>query len=767
MSFRIVFFCLAFLPLASAACGGEALPSAEDISKLAEAAKSVSSGFKTTSAEVRFQYEYSGRFVDPADRERLLALAAQGSEQLRKIAESQQEVKSRIEAYEGDDWEDRYGATGLWRKVFTDLYVTGACGLEIDYHIALHADSAVRREKVRQMLGRMDALEQDYDDTAYLQFLRARALGLPASTDPTYKSLARQQFDMLSERSDMRQSTAFRIAIERIKLFGPGEDGRLAQLTGELAQSDVNDPELILSVACLQHRLNMPQAFEETVNLRPGMLDSFIGVLALRDLDYRLEHDELDLAKTSLFEAELAVQTAWRDVPEDWLGLLRCFVGSEKFRTPLILYVAALACAEASPAEAASLLMQAAQIQKGAQSKRLGIEAETIAEQAAKLACNAYADGQLDQHAVLGIFDGFERIAGQCSDDELEYCYATALMAGGQTEKGSELLRKIAATPRASRRCRAKLDLITSTITRDHYTDPNKRADVSRDLLDLLTTCSGQNDPGNVRPEAIRIYCQLLLQSPQTNEAQKALNVLTDSEIRNDPNLNVFKSKALRYLDRLDESAECLAGICQTDNHEHALEAERLLVLIIERFEQLQHDSADPAKLQKNSLAIARYCERISLSNFGLIPVHQARLYVAEISLLAVAKAPQELARVEALLDALPDEYKKGSVDFFRCRARLLAEQGKFAGAGGLWAKVAGIEKSRSASPGQRNAQWWRARYYELFCFSRIPQTQGKDVAHSIEVLQSSFAEIPPLWAERLNLLREQCSKGDDNSQRL
>jgi len=746
--------------------GAEVLPTAEGIDRLAEAAKSIASGFKTASNELRFQYEYSGRFLNPADKEKLHALAAQGSEQLRKIVESQQGLKNQIEAYEGDDWEDRYGATGLWRKLFTDLYVTNAGRLEIDFHIALHSDSATRYEKAHQMLDRIDALKQDYD-TAYLQFLRAKALGLPASKDPAYKSLARQQFDLLSERSDMRQSTAFRIAIERIKLLGPGENSRLAQLTGELVRSDVNDPELILSVACLQHRLDMPRAFEETVNLRPGMLDSFVGVLALRDLDYRLEHDELDLAKTSLFEAELAVQTAWRDVPADWVGLLRCFVQSEKFRTPLILYVAALACAEASPAEAVELLMLAAELQKDDESKRLGIEAETIAEQAARLTCNAYAKGQLDQDAVLGIFDGFERIAGECSDDELEYCYATALMAAGQTEKAAELLRKIAATPQATRRCRAKLDLITSAITRDHFSDPNKKAEASADLLDFLDQCSEEGGPDRVRPEAIRMYCRLLLEPPQAADAQKVLNILTDSEVQNEPDLKAFKSKALRHLNKLEEAAESLAGIYQTNNPKYALEAELLLVRIIEKYEQLQHDSADPAKLQKHSLAIARYCERVSQSSFGLIPVERAKLYVLEISLFGADANPQKLSQIEESLKALPDEYKKDDGDFLRCRARLLAEQGRFAEAARVWTKVAAAEKRRSAPPNQRNAPWWRAKYYELFCFSRIPQTQDKDVAHSIEVLQSSYADIPPLWAERLNLLKQQCSKGDDNSQCL
>lgn len=766
MSFKMWFLGLAFSLLASPAGGAETLSTAEDIDKLAEAAKSIVSGFKTASNELRFQYEYSGRFLKPIDKEELLASATGASEQLRKIAESQRELKSRIEEYEGDDWEDRYGATGLWRKFFADLYVTNVNRLETDFHVALHGDQVNRNDMLRQMPARIDALEQDYS-TPYLQLLRAKALGLLASKDPAYESLARQQFDMLLDRSDMQQSTAFRITIERIKLFGPGDNDRLAQLAQELAQSDVNDPELLLSIACLQHRLNMPQAFEETVNLRPAMLDKFIGVLALRDLKYRFEHSELDLGKTSVFEVELAVQAAGRDVPDDWVGLLRYLVQSERFRTPLTLYVTALACAEVSPAEAASLLIQAAQMQEAGWSKRLGIEAETIAEQAAKLACNAYAGGRLDERAVLDIFDSFQRIAGQRADDELEYCYATALMAAGQKEKATELLRKIAAAPQASRRCWAKLDLIAGTITHDHYTDPNKKAEVLKDLLDLLTTCSDQNDPGNVRPEAIRIYCELLLDSPETNEAQKALGILTDPEVRDNPGLKALKSKALRYLDRLGESAECLAAICRGDNPEYALEAEKLLVAVIEKIEQLQDDSADFPQLHKNSFEIARYCERISLSSYGLIPVGQARLYVAEISLFGAAKEPQKLDQIEELLDALPDEYRKGNAGFLRCRARLLTGRGKFADAAGLWTQVAGAEKRRSATPNQRNDQWWRAKYYELFCFSKIPETQNKDVVHNIEVLQSSFADIPPLWAERLNLLKQQCSKGDDNGQRL
>ena len=766
MSFRMCFFGLAFSLLVSTAGGGGTLPTAEDIDRLAENAKSISSGFKTASNELRFQYEYSGRFLKPADKEKLRTLAAQGSEQLRKIAESQQEIKSRIEAYEGDDWDDRYGETGLWRKLFADLYESNVHKCEIDFHLALCSAPPAQEKTLHEILTRIDSLTESYD-TAYMHFLRAKALGLLGRTGAAYGLSARRKFDLLAERSDMRHSTAFKIAIERIKLLGPGPEDRLSKLTDELAQStDVNDLELILSLAILQRRLNRPEAFEKTVRNWP-QIENLLGSLTLADLSSRLGDRQFDFRKVTILEAELAAQAAWADGPETHANLLRRLAPNQKLQTPLVFYVTALASARTSPIEAGNLLIKAATLQKQSKSDRLDIEAEKIAEQAAMLLCNSYLTGQADHSMLLGVLISYRNIAGGPTNEQLDYCYAIALMETGEKEKGAELLRKIAQDPTATRRHRAKLDLITSAITRDHYTDPNKRADVSRDLLDLLEKCSEQNDPAFVRPDAIRIYCQLLLQSPQTNEAQKVLNILTDSEVRNSADLKAFKSKALRYLDRLHESAECLAGVCQTDNPEHALEAGKLLVLIIERFEQLQYSSADPAKLQKNSLAIARYCERISLSGYGLIPAGQAQLYVAEISLFDAAKNPQKLAQIDKLLGNLPDKYKGDHLDFLRCRARLLAEQGKFAAAGGLWAKVASIEKRRSAQPNRRNAQWWRAKYYELHSFSKIPQTQDKDVAHSIEVLQSSFANIPPLWAERLNLLKQQCLKDDDSTRRL
>jgi hypothetical protein len=72
-----------------ASAGAAALPSGEDIDRLAVTSKSVAADFRAGSREVRVQYEYSGRFLKAGDKEELVALAKRASEKLRSVFESQ------------------------------------------------------------------------------------------------------------------------------------------------------------------------------------------------------------------------------------------------------------------------------------------------------------------------------------------------------------------------------------------------------------------------------------------------------------------------------------------------------------------------------------------------------------------------------------------------------------------------------------------------------------------------------------------------------
>jgi len=753
-------FCVSVLSLAAfAASSSGSLPTAEDVEQLAQEMKQTAEAFSKESIELRFQHEYSGRFLSERDRERLEGLAKRASDKLIEIADSQEKLKKQIEEYEGGDWDQRYGETGLWRRLFADIYATNVSRCEIDLHSALCAKGPIQGRMLRGVLARIKSLSETHD-AAYLQLLKARVLGLLDRGDTGYGSAAAKEFDLLSERSDMRHSTVFRIEVERIRLIEPAATDRLARLTDEIAQNaEAKDFELVLSLAILQRRLSQIEAFERTVGMWPE-IEGILGSLALRDMGCRLEEGQLDLGKISVLEAELAARTAWSQGFKASGKLLGRLAAAERFQKPLILYVAALATADISPAEAVSLLVKAAELQNEKPSERLSIGANVIAEQACRLVCSLYADGRYEARAVRGVLEDCRQISGGWTDEELDYCYATAVGEAGDREKATELLRKIAESPQARRRYRARLDLIKNRLV-DVHGSKQMKTGIIEELRDLLDDCTEEDDAG-VRGEAMRMYCEIVLESQGRAEAQKVLGLLSEAELGNDPNLNVFKSKALRHLDRPAESAECLAAICETANAEHVVEAAKVLEVTLGQIEELTAGSADSAKLVGNCLAVARYCQGVAQSSGGLIPVDQARLYVAEMLILGAGANRLKPAQAGRLLDEVSEENKQGNPDYLRCHARLSMQLGGFSEAATLWAKVARIEKGRPVAAGCRTWQWWRAAYYRLYCFSKMPQTRAKDVQHNIEVLLNSFADIPTLWAERLNLLAEQCRESDD-----
>jgi len=701
-------------------------------------------------------YEYSGKFLTQRDREKLHTLARSAGDQLLAIAESQQKLAKQIEDYQGYDWDDRYGSTGLWRKLYTDLYTTNLSKCQVDLCIALSAKPLHRGEMLDKVLDELNSLKQ-MRNTAYLQFLKARTYSLLARTDPIYEVFAEKEFDQLSFRSDMRHSTVFRIAIERIKLFGPAESHRLKKLAAEIAKSKCKDDiELVLSLACLQ-RWHDPEAFEKTVQTWP-QIEDFLGSLALSDLANRIDEGQLTkqyLHQISIFEAELAAQAAWKNKTKEYKTLLGRLLDAEKFQTPLILYVAAIAFADSSPAEAVNLLIKASTLQSaigGQKSNKLNIEAHEIARQAAQLAYGFYNQAPVYCRLVIEAFENYRTIAAEKIDEETEYLYTVILNDCGQAEKSTLLLDRIAGRPAGRWRNRAKLGLITAAIRQRRSESREKHSELLKQLDDLITDCRRDEDDSRLRMEVITVYCRLLLETKDKASAQKVLDVLTDVEIAIDPNLSALKSNALRQLGRLDESAECLCELVNSNSDKYA-EAMELLSEIIDKIDYYQAKLDSFPKMLKDCYKLACYCRDCA----GPGDSQRAALMAAEITVFATAKRSEELSRVDKLLNDLGRDTSGNNVHLLRCRARLLTAQGKFDRAVRLWARIANIRKNGSRERARRTWKWWRAKFYELDCFAKIPQTEKKDILHTIEVLENSFTDIPPLWAEKLNLLKQRC----------
>jgi len=742
--------CMVVLFLLTVTISANELPSTEDINSLAEAARLTTDMFMQESFELRMAYEFGGRFLRHEDKENLHKLAKTAGDRLQAIAKAQTALKQQIEDYQGRDWDSRYGSTALWRKLFEDLYITSVSKCEIDFYLALSAQPPQRDKILRKILAQLDSLDQTRN-AAYTQFLKARTLALLCRTDPVYKPSAEEQFDLLAGRSDIEQPTVFRIAIERIKLLGPAGADELGELAEAIAKSScTEDMELVLSLAFLQRRYD-PDALERTVRRWPRIED-FLGSSVLFELSYYIERGQLDLQKIGVLEAELAAQAAWRNKTTDYRVLLDQLSNAEKFQTPLILYISAVAFADSSPAKALNLLVKASTLQQKQKSNRLNVEAREIAKQAARLAYNLFAQNQQHCRLALEAFENYCTMAEGKIDDELQYLYSVVLNICGRTEKSKKLLQKIADRPTGNWRNRARLDLIIEAIQEKQNEKKEQKAELLKQLDDLIADCIGQNETDSrLRTKAVTIYCQLLLESEDGDSAQKVLNILAEAEAIRDPNLNVFKSQALWRLGRLDESADCLVKAVQSNGCEYVAEAMKLLSEIVDEIDRFQKDDSS---LTDNCEKLAQFCYDCLDGEIK----QRAVLFLIEMSVFAETKKINKLSVFERLLDNMARAGLSEDVDFIRCRARLLARQGKFNKAAGLWAQLAETRKTELHSANQRSWKWWRAKYYELYCWSKCPQTKKDSLSHTIEVLENSFTDIPPLWAEKLSLLKQQTS---------
>ena len=669
----MVFF---FLPLPAGSANS--LPSAEDINSLAEQVKLIGDAFIRASFQLRMQYEYSGQSLPQDNKEKLHKLAKSASDKLQTIIKEQETLKQQIEDYQGDDWDIRYGSTGLWRKSAGDLYKTIFSKCEIDYYLALAIEQPLRNEILHNILAQIDSTFSHVLSGA-VRLLRIKTLVLLAETESEYKAQARDAVnspDMIYP--GMPCEFDIRRQIQKIKFSGKIRPDQINKLTDYFCKIDcVDDFELILSLEILQLQSKQFEAFEKTVSLWPQTED-ILGSLILSDLSGRAAQGQLNkltLRRISVFEAELAAQAAWKDQAKDCTALLEVLSNTERFRTPLILYVAAVSFADSSPIKAIDLLIEASKLQQMQKSDRLNIEAYKIAGQAAQLSYNLLAGDSPSCPLAIKAFENYHIIAGEKIYEELEYLYSVVLSNCGQIEEGKKLLETIADRPGGRWRHKARSELIVMAVQQKEYENPNQ------------------------------------------------------------------KSKLLRQFSSL---------IADSNDCQYAGEAMELLAEFIDRIDQIQADSGD-------FIGVAQDCKKLAEFHYSCLNDHTSGLYLAEVAVFAANKEEEKLLEVEKLLDSLDKNGLSVDVDFLRCQARLLGQQGKLDGAARLWGKICKVRRNDTPSANQRSWKWWRAKFYELGCWAKQPQSSKKDALHTIEVLENSFDDIPPLWAEKLSLLKQQC----------
>jgi len=594
----------------------------------------------------------------------------------------------------------------------------------IDYYLALAGPANNRNKIVFETLETLNLLARDYLPRVK-QLLRARLAILVGTDDIRALNAAKNQLDLILAGSDIAEPIYFRAAIEKFRLAETVEPKRLDKLSQVIADSSCKDDfELNVALAFLRYRNGFADSLETVVEKWPASRSFFGRVLWLELLE-RYRSGQLlkeRLESLSLSQARWAAQAGLQFKGLDRIELLARLADEEKFQESSIHNCAGAACKESRPVAAIEYLVKASRVKEVKESQEGQLDSIRFAQEAAQLGYELFSEDSNFCIIAEDAFANYCQLAGEEINDHLEYYYSIVLNHCGQNDKASALLERIADQPAGKFAGRARYDLILKATQVSANKSPQKHQEFLRQLEGLISDMAGDEEfKIQVRRDAIILYCQLLVES-----------------------------QALYQLDKAAEAVELLALAVEPNCCDYVAEVLTILRAVISRIDEYQARENDFELLLKNCQQLARYCFDCSQGSQR----RQGNLILAELAIFSAGNDNDKLTAAEDFLNTLGGQADKIDVDLLRCRARLQMRQRKFGSAGRLWLSICDIHRKQALSTDTRSWYWWRAKFYQLDCWSKMAEAEAEEVLHCIEVLQNSFTDIPSFWAKRLNLLR-------------
>lgn len=565
------FLPLVLLTISLPAIAAESLPTTQDINDADQEAKQIYNSFLAQTFTIRMQYEYSGRFLNPQDKDTLYKAAQQASANLEQIANTQTAMKQAIESYQKDDWEVLFGQTGLWRKLAADLLKTQIGKLEIDYCLVRISDK--------------------------------------------FQGQAGQEFFKQRAKYDLGQCASLKNSLEKIKDLGPSEPNELEEAARSLGKSDCYDnPEMLLLLAILQSKY-APASLQTTLSRSPQTID-LLGKIILADISSDANFDSLNPVT-----AELAAYSARTANPSAYKELLLALSDINKFKTPMVLYAAGISVADSAPQKAVKLLINASELQQKKKYWLFDVETDRTAEQAAQLAYDSFTQKNVDCNLAIAAFDNYTRIVSNKITEQMQYLYGELLFDCGKTKEASETFTKLSDASKTIWRDKASLQLLKIKID-------DAPAKNLPQLRQFILNNTGQDDQKRLlRLEAMDIYCRAILGSDINDSAAQVLNLLDTAEKTPGLRYDLFKAQALYQLGRLEESARYMSKAVIEDSNSSAGLAAQIASDTIDKIELWQKDANDFNELLQNCDTLAEFARTSA-------DAPQTNLLLAEVSIL-------------------------------------------------------------------------------------------------------------------------------------
>ena len=224
----------------------------QDINLFADQASSAAQSFISQTIKLRLRYEYRG-FISDSQSQNLRGIAKKTSDQLDDIFQKQLRIKNRIENYSGEDWDRRYGDSGVWDTIRIDIFNTKILKAQIYYYSAFAARGKIENGRIlNQALGELAGLPE----TMQIDLIKADIYSMLGKYDESSKKLAGELYRKILSLDKVPDEIYFPAVIGEQKLDPPLSPKVLDELAAKLEKSSCNnDFELFMKLAVLQKKL--------------------------------------------------------------------------------------------------------------------------------------------------------------------------------------------------------------------------------------------------------------------------------------------------------------------------------------------------------------------------------------------------------------------------------------------------------------------------------------------------------------------------------
>ncbi len=425
------------------------LPTEHDIMSLSEMSNLTINAFRQETILQRMLYFYNKGFINNKTRDQLNHLAQRAIKDLVEIQKNQQQLKSQIEHYPGDDWDQRYGITGLWKQISYDIHKTQVRLLEVSYYRSLCKTSPPSEKTFGEQFNEWPL------------FIKIR----------NYQNKSKKDINELAEK----------IVESKCKI----------------------EPELTAVFFSLTKQFKNERALKEIFKACPQIQSLFSEVILLTVEQLTTSKKLVELTVT---EAQIAVIAAAREKAENNADLFVRLLKEKKFQTPLIFYITADSLKEKQPLKAIQYLIHASQLQTNENADLFHAAPHDIAALAAKIGYDLYLADADGYDLTIDAFENYFAIAQENADPQLKYLYADILYQGGEQQKGLALLKKIADDSSHPYKKSAAVNLAAIKLSK-RTSGSNFQIDEEDTAQYLVSAISTDNIPGKDSLLVFLSYC--------------------------------------------------------------------------------------------------------------------------------------------------------------------------------------------------------------------------------------------------------------------